>query len=268
MRQSFQYETEKKEQEIELLNATSERNAAQRNLFIGLTLGFVLLLASGAYFMIRIRRQNQVIELALEEKIVLLKEIHHRVKNNLQMISSLLGLQSRYTSDETASRALKESQGRVTSVSLIHQRLYSETNLTGVFMREYVQELTEELLYSANADDMDVHLDIDDLNLDIDTVIPLGLILNELITNAIKYGRRESGTLNVLLKEENSILSLIVSDRGLGFPPDFDPKITNSYGMKLIRSLSDKLKAETSFNNLKDGGAQIQINICKYKHAA
>ncbi|MGB0916527.1 MAG: tetratricopeptide repeat protein [Flavobacteriales bacterium] len=271
---SVQYETEKKEKEIALLNAErvgkeAELNSknAQRNLFLGLSLATMILLVVGGFLFARISTKNQQIELALDEKGVLLREIHHRVKNNLQMISSLLSLQSRYVKDDTASKALKDSRNRVTSVTLIHQRLYQEDNLTGVLMREYVPELVGELLSTVDSDNIEVEQQIDNLNLDIDTVIPLGLVLNELITNVLKYatgGANDLLKVSLIEKEEKLILS--VTDNGPGVPVDFDPKKTASYGVKLIKSLSRKLEAEVEYNN-QNPGLEVRVTIHKYKHA-
>lgn len=268
------YETEKKENEIRVLNLDKEKDRAeiasknaQRNLFIGLSAAAVLLLLVGGFFYARIQTKNRQIATALDEKNVLIKEIHHRVKNNLQMISSLLSLQSRYVHDEKASQALQEGRNRVTSVGLIHQRLYQEDNLTGVLMHEYVPQLVHELLATTDSKYLKVELDVAKLNLDVDTVIPIGLVLNELVTNVLKYASQKEGSLlHVSLKEMDGKLLLSVRDTGPGLPADFDPKKTNSYGVKLIASLSRKLEAEVTYIN-QNPGLEVWVIISKYKFA-
>jgi two-component sensor histidine kinase/Tfp pilus assembly protein PilF len=269
------YETEKKENEIQLLSAGKEKDQAeiasknaQRNLFIGLSAAAVVLLMVGGFFFLRIQTKNKQIAMALEEKGVLIKEIHHRVKNSLQLISSLLSLQSRHVHDEKASQALRGGMNRVTSVGLIHQRLYQEDNLTGVLMHEYVPQLVTELMALTDSRHIKVDLDIAKLNLDVDTVIPMGLMLNELVTNVLKYAsKQEEGLLQIVLKETNGELLLSVRDTGPGLPADFDPKKTNSYGMKLIASLCLKLDAEVKYIN-QNPGLEVQVIISKYKFAA
>lgn len=269
------YETAKKEKAIALLNADNERNQAaistknaQRNLFIGLSVSAALLLLIGGFSLLRIKSKNRTIEAALVEKGILLKEIHHRVKNNLQMISSLLSLQSRHVHNKQASQALRDSRNRVASVTLIHQRLYQEDNLKGVLMQEYVPQLVAELLATTDARHMEVKLDIADLNLDIDTAIPLGLITNELITNVLKYGYSESNPmLYISLKEQKGRLVLTVRDNGPGLPTNFNPDETDSYGMKLIRSLCRKLESDVLYTNV-NPGLEVRLTINRYRHAA
>jgi len=217
----------------------------------------------------KVRNQNGTISQALEEKDTLLKEIHHRVKNNLQVVSSLLRLQSNTTENEGALGALKESQSRVQSMSLIHQSLYQKDNLTGVQMKGYLEKLCGDLLqtYSLTEDKITLEMDVQDLNLDVDSVVPIGLIVNELITNAVKYAfpDNRSGTIWVNLKEENGKLHLMVKDNGVGIQSMDEMKETNSFGHRLINSFSRKLEADVSIKG--DAGTEIKMIISEYEAA-
>ena len=186
------------------------------------------------------------------------------MKNNLQVISSLLRLQSRYIEDQAALGALQEGQNRVKSMALIHQNLYQDDNLTGIDMKEYIEKLSQSVFrsYKVSREVIDISTDIDDIQLDVDTVIPLGLILNELITNALKYAYRdgEHGRLHVGLKDHTNHLLLEVADNGTGFNPEEAGK--NSFGWRMIRSFSQKMQADVQVEN-KDG-AHVRIKINKF----
>ena len=155
-------------------------------------------------------QKNEIISEALAEKELLLKEIHHRVKNNLQVISSLLYLQSDYIKDEKALSAIQEGRNRVQSMAIIHQNLYQEDNLTGIQVKDYFEKLTQSLFnsYKVQADQIELQLDIEAINLDVDTVIPLGLVVNELITNSLKYAfpENQAGYLKIALRSRINLL--------------------------------------------------------------
>lgn len=233
---------------------------------------FLALLILGILFYViykqqnKIRLQNSIISDALAEKNVLLKEIHHRVKNNLQIISSLLSLQSRTVEDKQASTALEEGQNRVQSMALIHQHLYSGDNIVGVKVQQYLRDLCRNVFVSHQIDTSKValDLDIDDIELDISSVVPLGLILNELITNACKYafsGSR-SGTVKVTLKEMDESLQVNVADDGIGM----ENSKKQGFGSKLISSLARKMDAQVEIEN--DKGTSVTLLIKKYKKVA
>jgi len=137
----------------------------------------------------RNQKQKKLISIQNDEKDILLREIHHRVKNNLQVISSLLGIQSRSIKDVQAKQAIHEGRARVHSMSLIHQNLYKKDNLTGVDMRVYLNKLSTDLIntYNLSEGQIEIEKDIDELILDVEYVVPIGLIINELISNALKY---------------------------------------------------------------------------------
>lgn len=234
-----------------------------------LAIGAALVLLSGIAILALYRKQkskNLIIQKQSADLEVLMKEIHHRVKNNLQVISSLLDLQSLTIADTQASEAVKEGKNRVQSMALIHQNLYSEGNIKGIKAKEYIINLLQSLCdsYNISNDKIKVKTEIDDLNLDVDTMIPLGLVLNELVSNSLKYAFKEGqeGELNILLKQESQHLLLKVSDNGIGYPTGLNVSEGKSFGMKMIRAFAKKLKAKLDVYN--NNGAVIEMQITKY----
>jgi two-component sensor histidine kinase len=207
--------------------------------------------------------KNTVIEAALGEKNILLQEIHHRVKNNLQVISSLLKLQTRHTSDETVLDAISASRTRVQSMALLHQNLYRDHDLKGVQMKEYLENLAENLFdtYNINEDRIKFAHQIDDISLDIDTVIPIGLITNELISNALKHAFKKDtdGELHLRLFQLEGLLVLELIDNGIGLPDKRLIENGQSLGVRLIRSFAEKLNADIEVTSQQ--GTAIRINI-------
>ncbi|MFY8127163.1 MAG: histidine kinase dimerization/phosphoacceptor domain -containing protein [Chitinophagaceae bacterium] len=218
-----------------------------------------------------LQEKNDIISKALGEKEILLKEIHHRVKNNLQVVSSLLNLQSRKINDEKALSAIKEGRDRVKSMALIHQNLYRDDNLTGVEIKDYIEKLVQSLFTSYNIQNEKVRLqtEIDDLNVDVDTVIPIGLILTELISNALKYAfdeTKQDGKLVIKLKQDEAGLSLNVKDNGIGLPNDWNYEKADSLGYQLIRSFAAKMKAKLTITG--NDGTNVEMLITNYKLTA
>ncbi len=226
------------------------------------------------------KRAEEQIKTSLEEKEVLLKEIHHRVKNNMQIISSLLSLQSRYIEDENYLAVLKESQDRVKSMAMIHEGLYKTSNLARINFEEYVQNLTLGLFssYGIHQNIIKTKMDLDKILLDIDTAIPLGLILNELISNSLKHAfpaihgynasdvpfvhpEEMKGEINILLSQDEDMLKLIVSDDGIGFPENIDFQNTQSLGLQLVNTLVNQLGGEIKLE--KDNGTKFILNFKK-----
>ncbi len=268
------YLTKEKEDQIVLQSMQLERNRKEQLIYIVAL--FALLAILGMGFSLYRHRQkanrmlsnkNSVIEKSLAEKEILLKEIHHRVKNNLQIISSLLNLQSRQIEDPKALEAIKEGRNRVASMALIHKNLYQEEDLTGVDASDYIDKLTYSLLSSYQLSDQDIRFekDIDPVQLDVDVVIPLGLILNEIITNCLKYAfdGQEDGLIYMSLKDQENGLLLTVSDNGKGLPPGFDPDELNSLGFRLIKAFAQKLEADLSITS--ESGTQVSILIPQHK---
>ena len=182
---------------------------------------------------------------------MLLKEIHHRVKNNLHIVMSLLKSQSYFLEDQSALAAIRNSQHRIQSMSLIHQKLYLSDNLTAIRMPEYVMELVEYLTESFSSHrNVQFHLKIEDVEMDVSQAVPLGLILNEAITNCFKYAFPEKKG-NIWVKLENTVhdsFCLEIRDNGIGIPPDVDIKKLRSLGMKLINGLAEDLEGELTID--------------------
>jgi two-component sensor histidine kinase len=268
------FETNKKNQEIERLSLEdqikSSRLSSQKKWIGGLIFG----LATLAFLLYRLFRQKQQINeqneriiKTLDEKELLLKEIHHRVKNNLQLISSLLSLQSRSIEDDVARQAIDEGQARVRSMALIHQDLYNKDNLTAVNTREYLSKLTQELAYTFGvSSNIEIQLNVDDMLIDVSTIVPVGLIINELVTNSMKYAfpDQSSGKITISLSESDQKLNLMVKDNGIGYNPD--SKRTGSFGLTLIKALTKQLDGDMEMKF--DPGTEINITFKKYKVAA
>lgn len=191
-------------------------------------------------------RAEARIKASLKEKEVLLKEIHHRVKNNLQIISSLLNLQSTYSTDTTSTAVFQDSQNRVRSMALIHEKLYQSENLSQINFAEYISDLGRYLVsvYRGTSAGVGFNVDAEEILLAIDTAVPCGLILNELISNALKHAFKgmEAGKITVTLQtEKNRHVKLVIADNGIGLPPDFNRQSGTSLGLMLVDTLIDQL---------------------------
>lgn len=274
------FQTEQKERQITSLEVQKQADALQlsqqanqRNLFIASTLGLVII--SGLiFFQFRqknksnklLTEKNEMIGKALEDRETLLREIHHRVKNNLQIISSLLNLQSRTLEDKVAQGAVVESKNRVKSMALIHEQLYQQEHLTGVTMPIYIQQLVSSLAQSYGIDDekIEIKVNAEPIQLDVDSAIPIGLILNELLSNAIKYAFEDSrGKVVVSFRKMDDKLELVVSDNGKGLKPEAEQ--SGSFGLKLVQSLARKLKAQVNIEG--NAGTRVQLLIADFQLA-
>ncbi|MFB2934224.1 PAS domain S-box protein [Aerosakkonemataceae cyanobacterium BLCC-F154] len=202
---------------------------------------------------------------SLKEKELLLKEIHHRVKNNLQVISSLLKLQSSYIKDEEALALFTESYNRVRSMALIHEKLYQSKGLARIDAVDYIRDLTDNLFRSYNVatNTIELHLRVEHIELDIDTAIPCGLIINELVSNSLKYAFVNQGKgelyINLFYQEGTSKVTLLISDNGIGLPPNFDITELESLGLQLVYNLTEQLNGEMEINS--DRGAKFTITF-------
>jgi two-component sensor histidine kinase len=262
-----EYETEKKDQAIVELEQKSEiqrlQTEKQRSqIFLSLA-GIALLLVIAFIFYYRsqlkqkanlaLAEKNKKIEKQNEEKEVLLKEIHHRVKNNLQIISSLLSMQTRGLHDLKVIDAMKESQSRVKTMALIHEKLYQYDNLSQINMKEYMQQLSDFLTQTyGRGKEIEVIVNSEEINLDIDIAVPLGLITNELLSNALKYAFEDSqkGKIEIILiQTEDSGYKLVVSDTGVGLAKDLDIEKTTSLGLRLVRSLTRQINGNLSISS-------------------
>lgn len=220
-----------------------------------------------------VEKQNEVIQSSLTEKETLLREIHHRVKNNLQIISSLLNIQSQHIVDENVLSSIQEGQSRVQAMSLIHQNLYQSEHLSNVDIENYLRELVVYLseMFAGDEKSIQVEVDASQIQFDIDTAIPLGLIVNELVSNAYKYAfdKRDSGKINIKIRAINDIdYELDVHDDGNGLPADFDPKKSKSLGLKLVTILSRQLRGSMRSNSDEGTSFIIQFKDIKAYQAA
>jgi two-component sensor histidine kinase len=211
-------------------------------------------------------RSEQTVRASLREKEVLLKEIHHRVKNNLQVISSLLNLQARYLPDPAARAIFSQSQNRVQSIALVHERLYESADLSHVDFAKYVLVLLDNIFDTYGAENRGIAkvIDVGDVNLTVDVAIPCGLIVNEVVTNALKHAFPDGrpGTVRVSLTEgPEEILELTVKDDGVGIPPGIDPRNTVSLGLDLVTTFAEQLNAEVDIG--REGGTSFRFRFRK-----
>ncbi|WP_232622961.1 sensor histidine kinase [Pareuzebyella sediminis] len=224
-----------------------------KNLFALLSVLFSVYLLGGVFGKNLLHAHHNLYKTKseLEEKILeketLIKEVHHRVKNNLQTVSSLLSLQSRSISDKEVKNLLKSSQNRVISMAMVHEMLYMREDLSKIEYKSYVQELAEYLVRSIKGTSSNITLDIDipDVKLNIDTAIPLGLLINETVTNALKYGivDESKGEIHIRLRKgENNEYELNIGDNGAGFSEELTHKNSKSLGLKLIHNLARQLQ--------------------------
>ncbi|MBI5727192.1 MAG: PAS domain-containing protein, partial [Ignavibacteriales bacterium] len=210
------------------------------------------------------RKHAEVRALAsLREKETLLKEIHHRVKNNLQIISSLLNLQSEYIVGDDAKHAFVESLSRIRSMALIHERLYQTKDFSRIEISEYINDLVHFLVRTFNTRNVAINLaiDVEKIFLNLDTAMPIGLIINELVSNAFKYAYigRTKGNLQISCKVTGmDRLLLDVADDGVGFPDAINFKDTMSLGFQLVCSLVEQLHGDISLD--KSNGTRFTIN--------
>jgi two-component system, sensor histidine kinase PdtaS len=298
----IQYKTEQKEKEFQLLtnqNLLQQKTISQgksiRNAIItGAALVLLLLLVVLNRYQVKqrankllqskqneINLQNKSLEKLvhfekqllgekdklLEEKEWLMKEIHHRVKNNLQIVMSLLNSQSAYLKDEVALEAIRESQHRVHAISLIHQKLYQSENLSVIDMAAYIKDVVDYL-----ADNLDAShrirfvVSIQTLELDVAQAVPLGLIINEAVTNSVKYAFPNEGNGEIDIRMQQSFANGIVldiKDDGIGLPKDFDWQHTQSLGMSLMQGLTKQLDGQ--FEVINNKGLTVQVKFMPAK---
>lgn len=252
-------------------------SAANKQKMLSYTVMAALAIAIGIAFLIyrnlrsnqrqkrRIEEQNHIIQQSLTEKETLLREIHHRVKNNLQIISSLLNIQSQDISDANVLSSIQEGQSRVEAMSLIHQNLYQSEHLNNVDIENYMRELVAYLskMFRGDSQSVTVNIETSGIRFDIDTAIPLGLIVNELVSNAYKYAFEayQEGKINITIKANSDTdYELKITNDGKPLPADFDPKQSKSLGLKLVSILSRQLRGRlSSFSD--DGITSFQVDF-------
>lgn len=213
-------------------------------------------------------QQTRQLQAALKEKDVLLQEIHHRVKNNLQMIYSLLRLQARKVRDPEASEILLDSQNRVKSIAMIHEKLYRVEDLSEIDLEQYISTLAASLFssYKGDANLIELAVDVEPVFLNIDSAIPCGLIINELMTNSLKYAFpvEKQGKIGVALHlDANNCINLVIYDTGVGFAATEESAKTEKLGLNLVRDLVKQLQGTIEINNQE--GTLIKITFPRSK---
>lgn len=264
----------KSEQEKQTAVFEAENKQQKRITLISIT-SFVILLLLSILLLRNYKQKQKANELLAQqkaelektnvEKESLLKEIHHRVKNNLQVISGLLSLQNSEHQSNELKAILKEGQSRVKSMALIHQMLYQNQNLSTIPFQNYLEELSKliEKSYGAASKKIAVNVEAKNIAFDVDTAIPLGLIVNELLSNSIKYAfdnKDEGGSINISIEKlENNQYNLTIKDNGKGIPDSFNLDTAKSLGLRLVKMLCTQMRAELSLASI--NGTQIEIKF-------
>jgi two-component sensor histidine kinase len=265
----YEYEKQKiiddKESEKSLELERAAKDKQELILYLSL-IAFLIILAIIIISYKKINAKNKGLEKSLDKNKTLTKELHHRVKNNLQVISSLLNLQSRNINDPKALAAIREGESRVNSIALMHQKLYQTDTISEVDFKQYTEELID-YLKTINAKpncSIIIKMMLEDIKLDIDTAVPLGLIINELISNSFKHGfkNKQEGIINISITYTNSSqqqICLIVNDNGVGLPPNINMAKIDSLGLKLINMFTKQLEGTIDISN--DNGAYFKIIV-------
>ncbi|PHS04121.1 MAG: hypothetical protein COA88_14220 [Kordia sp.] len=271
-----------KQHQIDLKNQELGLKNRQKDILILFTILLLLLLVLSLYYSYKLTKsrkevreknkqitlKNEQVKIALSEKEVLLKEVHHRVKNNLQVISGLLELQNISVTDESVKLALKEGQNRIQSVALVHKMMYQSENVSKVNMQKYLEELLQvlQISYGHSQKNITTYIDAKGIDFDVTLAVPISLIVNEAVCNAYKHAfeNKNTGKIWVIItKELDEAYSLLIKDNGVGVPENFDIKKLKSIGFDLIRGLSKQLKGTLEVK--KDNGTMINIIFSRNK---
>ncbi|HHC80692.1 MAG TPA: histidine kinase [Flavobacteriia bacterium] len=252
-----------KEDTIKLRDATIKQQRSKQTLIMVIA-SLLLVLLTVLYVTYRKdKNKTKLLKKQHDEKSFLLKEIHHRVKNNLEVVSSLLALQSNQLQDDAAKNAMQDSQNRVHSMSMIHQRLYQGKNLASIEMKDYCFNLTAHVLDSFGAEEqINVKCNMKPIELDVDTAVPIGLIVNELLTNILKYAfpDNKKGTITITLeKKDRNTLLLQVADNGVGIQEGVIRG--TGFGTQLISLLTQQLNGKMKTKTNKNKGTQISFEF-------
>ncbi|BAY10588.1 sensor histidine kinase [Calothrix sp. NIES-2098] len=214
-----------------------------------------------------LQENQEQIKASLKEKEVLLQEIHHRVKNNLGIVSSLLQMQCRRTQDLQANAILRDSQNRIASIALVHEKLYRSADLSNINFAEYIANLTTHLFdsYNINPNFVKLNIQVDEVSLNLETVIPCGLIINELVSNALKYAfpKSQAGEIQIICYQEDSTLILTIRDNGVGLPQDFDSQKDKTLGLTLVYGLVKQLRGTIEITS--QPGVEFKIKLINIK---
>lgn len=264
----IKYESQRKDAEIRLLTQENQIKASQRNIMIIFIVAVSVILVLTIILFVQKQKankiltsKNEIISNSLAEREILLQEVHHRVKNNLQVVSSLLNIQGKFLKDKNAKKAIIEGRNRVQSIAMIHQRLYKNDDLSKIDLKGYLDELSKSLFesYKVDQDEITLQTNIESLDLDLETSIQIGLIVNELISNSLKhaFSKSSEGIIQLSLSQQANKYQLVVSDNGSGI--DDEAQLLSSYGFRIVKSLIRGLSAEMKLNF--DHGTSITINF-------
>ncbi len=260
------YQSGKKDEALVAQAAVLEQKNKIQTLILSIGILLLLLLGAVYFFLRRSRKATRIITAKNSENELLLKEIHHRVKNNLEMVKSLIALQSAQLEDSATKDAMIASQNRVQSMGIIHQKLYQGTNLGSIEMKDYFVNLGDGILDTFNAEEqVKIALAMDQLELDIDTAVPIGLIVNELLTNSLKYAfpNKTKGKIEIsLTKSDAGTLNLKVADNGVGKKQGVAPKGTG-FGSQLIALLTQQLNGKMLEENQNGTIVSFLFNLPK-----
>lgn len=264
------YETEKKEVEIASLNSVNKIRSQRLWIAGGIAALFAIAVLISVMQNRRLQKQKKQITTQSDRLKWMMKELHHRVKNNLQIVSSLLNLQTYRLKDEESISAIKESQLRVQAMSLIHQRLYQVDDVSKVNFKLYLDDLVDTLMrsFGFNSTDFDLQIHVEKEFLDVDMVMPMGLLVNEILTNSFKYAYKETKhpLLHISLLSVNQQFQLEIKDNGPGLNWDAGEPSKPGFGKKLIDALSKQLKAVYSVDN--SLGTAYHFNIPQQEEKA
>jgi len=209
------------------------------------------------------KKAENLIKSSLNEKNTLLREIHHRVKNNMQIISSLLNLQIKYVDEEEAVNVLKESQNRIKSMAMIHEKLYMSDDLAHINFVDYIQSLVKNLFYSYNVENTNIKpiFEVEDVTLNMETAVPCGLIISELVSNSLKYAfpNEKKGEILVSLKTVDDKYELIIRENGIGLPEELDFNNLETLGLLLVNNLTEQIDGELTIN--RSPGTEFKIKF-------
>ncbi len=256
--------------QIEILEKEKVKNA---NFWLAIIVGFTILILLLTFNLIYnkqktqkiLEQKNLVIEKSLQEKELLLKEIHHRVKNNLQIISSLLNLQGKQE-NISAEELLKQSKDRIYAMSVIHEKLYQTQDFHSIDLKDYLENLKEYFIETYGLDSKQIHIDLqsDTIPIDIDKIVPCGLIINEIISNAIKYAfdsLENQKVISIQAHQKENFCILTIGDNGKGLPTDFQPEKKQTLGFRLIHGLVKQIKGNLQIFNQQGKKFNIQFPL-------
>jgi two-component sensor histidine kinase/uncharacterized membrane protein affecting hemolysin expression len=214
----------------------------------------------------RIQETDAGLRKAIDEKDVLIQEVHHRVKNNLQVILSLFDMQARHVPNREALEVFKDCKARIRSMSLVHEMLYGASDLSKIDFRQYVQKLAEDLTNSYSPNDRNLKADIDlkNLEMDISKAVPLGLLANEVLTNSIKHAFDNQADPAIFIKQvPDEKLKIQIGDNGKGLPAEIDFSNPKSFGLRIIRLLAEQLNADLSVDSTRGTVYTIQMEYAQ-----